>query len=119
MEELSDAQVQTLAKSLRDLLEELEQTLTLAREEARPVTLDQQSVGRISRMDAIQQQAMAQNSRRSLELRLGQVKAALGSVEDGEYGDCKRCEEPIGLKRLTAKPEAPLCLECQGGREGR
>jgi DnaK suppressor protein len=76
------------------------------------VDLDE-PIGRLSRMDAMQQQKMAQASRRATRMRLDQVGAALANLAAGEYGLCRVCEEPIGYKRLKARPETPRCLECQ------
>ena len=70
-------------------------------------------------MDAIQQQQMAKANRAALEIRRQQVAAALAAIEAGSYGACKRCEEPIELARLRARPETPLCLGCQQEIERR
>lgn len=48
---------------------------------------------------------------------LGKIEAALGKIEQGEYGDCESCGEPIGLKRLEARPVAELCIECKAEQE--
>ncbi|MCA9609355.1 MAG: TraR/DksA family transcriptional regulator [Myxococcales bacterium] len=116
MDDLTDAQIQELAAALERLKEELEAALSSARGAAEVVSLDQ-PIGRVSRMDALQQQEMAQASRRQIELRLGQVAVALDAVARGEYGECRSCGEPIGVRRLAARPETPFCLTCQGGRE--
>ena len=117
-DELSDAQREELGARLRALVEELEAALESSREGAEVVSLDQ-PIGRLSRMDAIQQQKMAEASRRQQTLRLGQVRVALAALEEDEYGLCRACEEPIGFRRLSARPETPFCLRCQGGRERR
>lgn len=117
MDELSDGQQSELADALRALETELQSALDLATDGSKPVQLDQQSVGRVSRMDAMQQQQLAASSRRSVELRLRQVRAALSALDEDTYGLCKLCEEPIGYRRLKARPETPLCLGCQGQRE--
>ena len=80
-----------------------------------PVTLDQQSVGRLSRMDAIQAQAMAQATERRRLTRIQQVEAALKRIEDGEYGYCLSCGEEIEGRRLETDPAAPLCIGCSRG----
>jgi DnaK suppressor protein len=80
------------------------------------VDLDQ-PIGRLSRMDAIQQQKMAVEQRRRIELRRGQLRRALGWLEDGGYGYCRRCEEPIGFRRLKARPETAFCLGCRSSIE--
>ena len=119
MNDLTEAQRRELAEALADLAEELPRALARTQEGTATVELDQQSVGRLSRMDEIQRQAMAKSGHRSLELRLQQVRAALATIERGEYGTCRVCEEPIGYPRLAAQPETPFCLECQGAREAK
>jgi DnaK suppressor protein len=71
------------------------------------------AIGRLTRMDAIQMQAMSQMSRQQLQVRLQQIDAALRAMERGTYGSCRNCDEPIGLARLEALPEAPFCVYCQ------
>lgn len=117
MDELTDAQVEELRAALEALRDELQAALDQTRDGAKPVSLDQ-PIGRVSRVDALQQQQMAQANRRNVELRLAQVRQALSAVESGDYGYCRKCEEPIGYGRLRSRPEAPFCVECQRGREG-
>lgn len=76
-----------------------------------------QTIGRLSRMDAIQVQAMTQMSRGQLEIRLKQIDASLADWDAGRYGTCRHCKGPIAVKRLEAMPEAPFCLACQEGFE--
>jgi len=79
------------------------------------VELDQQSIGRLSRQDALQQQAMAkaQEARRAAEGR--KIDAALTRIDEGEYGWCAQCGEAIALRRLEIDPAAVLCAPCAGG----
>lgn len=80
--------------------------------ERAPVALDQQSVGRLSRMDALQGQAMAQAADRRRQMRGSLIAAALQRIEDGEYGYCVDCGDFIGMKRLEFDPAAPRCIAC-------
>jgi DnaK suppressor protein len=116
MEELTDAEIAELAADLRALRDELQVLLELSEESTRPVDLEQ-PIGRISRMDAMQQQSMARATRDGHRSRLDQVKRALAALDEEEYGLCRRCEEPIGFKRLEARPETPFCIACQGRME--
>jgi len=103
------------------LLEERAQLQGLAATRAdtsATVELDQSSVGRVSRIDALQQQAMAQGTRSRTEARLRLIEAALRRCETGEYGDCLTCEEPIDRRRLEFDPAAALCIRCAAAREG-
>ena len=77
-----------------------------------PVELDQQSVGRLSRMDAMQQQEMAQAEARRRTSDLARIEIALNRLTEGEYGWCAECGEPIAIARLEIDPAAPLCVDC-------
>ena len=111
-EELTDAQRAELRELLETARQEIEAQLEASREDARPVDVDQ-PIGRLTRMDAMQQQNMTKASRRGLEARLRQVAGALATFKDGRYGECRSCEEPIGYARLRARPETGLCVRCQ------
>lgn len=115
-DELTEAQVEELLQELRALQEELEAQLSESKAHSAPVDLDL-PIGRLSRMDAIQQKHMAEANRRSAQLRLQQIQAAFNVAKEGEYGWCRQCEGPISYRRLKARPESPFCLECQSLRE--
>ena len=101
-EEVRDALL-GMRKELRDMLEN-------ARENTSPVELDQTQQGRLSRMDAMQQQAMAGETRRRRHVRLVQIDAALARLDNGEYGYCVTCGEEINADRLALDPAIALCL---------
>ena len=92
-----------MRKELRDMLED-------ACENTAPVELDQTQQGRLSRMDAMQQQAMADETQRRRHVRLVQIDAALARLDDGEYGYCVTCGEEINADRLALDPAIALCL---------
>lgn len=79
-----------------------------------PVALDQQSVGRLSRMDAMQQQAMAEAEGRRRRADIARIDAALARIEEGEYGWCLTCGAQIAAKRLDIDPAASQCVGCAG-----
>ena len=83
-----------------------------ARAGASPVALDQSAIGRVSRIDAMQQQALAQNLLSRLTQRQRQLDAALERVEAGAYGLCCACHERIEPERLTADPAVVFCHGC-------
>jgi len=104
-------------RALEERRRELEDQLRIGDDAARPVSLDQQSVGRVSRVDAIQQQQMALAGREQAENLLRQVVLALQRIDDGVYGICLHCEEPKAAARLEAQPHAGLCVDCQSAAE--
>ncbi|WP_420427340.1 TraR/DksA family transcriptional regulator [Algiphilus sp.] len=116
-EDLSAADRDRLADQLQALAQQLREALTQSDASASPVELDQARVGRVSRGDALQQQAMAQAGQRVLQQRLHAVHGALQRLQQGHYGYCIDCDEPIALARLQRQPEAARCIACQSARE--
>lgn len=100
-------------------LEAEREALTSASEDTgesrKPVTLDQTTMGRLSRIDAMQNQAMAMESERRRQTRLKQIDAALQRIAADEYGFCVRCGDEIPPQRLEFDPAAPMCVDCSGG----
>lgn len=77
-----------------------------------PVLLDQTSVGRLSRMDALMNEGLAQSSEARAGVELAQVYDALSRFERGTYGSCLECHSPIPFARLVVMPESRTCARC-------
>ena len=112
MSDRPDLDLQAIREVLETERAALLEMSAAAAEERRPVELDQQSVGRLSRMDAMQVQAMAQAVETRRQGRLQRIQAALQRVEDGEYGYCVDCGEDIPAKRLAIDPIVERCVDC-------
>ena len=97
---------------LEQLLAELTQLNDGAEQGSAIVDLDQSRVGRLSRMDALQNQAISQTAMFNRAQLIQQVKSAIKRIDTGEYGICVNCEEPINPRRLDHNPAAPLCIRC-------
>ena len=82
------------------------------RKEIRPVELDQARVGRLSRMDAMQQQATAQAAARLGDAEELRIRAALARMAEEEYGYCVMCGEEIAAGRLRVDPSVATCIDC-------
>ena len=117
-DELTADQIDELAAALRALQAELRADLERPSDSAAIVDLDTPQ-GRVSRIDAMQQQQMALAQRRRARVRLTMVDRALVAVDDGEYGDCGLCGDPIGYRRLQVRPESRLCVPCTESAEQR
>ena len=74
--------------------------------------LDQQAVGRLSRMDALQNQQMHLEQERRRLAELDRIEKTLSRIESANYGYCHNCGEAIEKKRLEFDPTTPLCVEC-------
>ncbi len=97
---------------LIDALADLDRQDARGQEGQRTVTLDQQSVGRLSRMDAMQQQAMARATQNRRDQQKQRIHAALARIDEGEFGYCQTCGEEIPRARLDLDPTVPTCVAC-------
>lgn len=112
MSTLDTSQLKQLKARLADIEQQLHEFLNLDEVAAETVELDQSKVGRLSRMDALQQQAMAQASSEAHRQQLIKVHRAMQKIEEGEYGYCDECGESIPFERLQIQPESDFCVKC-------
>jgi DnaK suppressor protein len=108
-------------ENYREALLALKETLLKAQETGdqaeQTVELDQSRVGRLSRMDAMQAQAMSKETGRRRRQQLLQIEAALKRIEEDDYGYCQECGENIAPARLEVDPTALLCISCASAKE--
>jgi DnaK suppressor protein len=100
----------------RDMLlrrrEAIDRISETGRDAAQTVELDQTRTGRLSRMDALQSQAMARAAEGRRRLELQRIEAALARLDEGTFGECLACGDMISVGRLKTDPTATLCLAC-------
>ena len=113
----SEIDIGLLKKRLMEQREALLDVAESSKESAQTVELDQSRVGRVSRMDALQAQAMAKESNRRRLLALRRIDSALQRIEDDDYGYCAVCDERIMANRLEVDPGALLCIDCANKAE--
>lgn len=112
MQHLSAAQLDELTRVLEGDLAKLERSMRVTSEAMRPVELDQSAVGRLSRIDSLQNQGLTRNLQEREQVKLALVVAALKSIEEATYGVCGECGVAIPFERLMVFPEAPVCAAC-------
>ncbi len=117
MSELEDQDLERFRSRLESRHAELTALAESRAEDRQAVELDQTRMGRLSRMDALQGQAMslAIHKRRQVELR--RIELALQRLDAGEYGYCTACGEAISPKRLDLDPAVPICIDCAAAGE--
>ncbi|RUO35516.1 molecular chaperone DnaK [Aliidiomarina shirensis] len=107
----------------RNKLEQLRAEIIATNEDSQdseqPVELDQQSIGRLSRMDAMQGQQMAQANKRRREQMLRAIAAALVRIDNEDFGYCIECGDAINEKRLEIDPTTAMCIQCMEEIEKR
>jgi DnaK suppressor protein len=104
--------IEQLRLNILKLKVELEETSETAHAASSTVTLDQSAIGRVSRIDALQQQQIALESERRRQQTFSQIEGALIRIKNGDFGYCYLCGEDIGIKRLQLNPLLTRCLKC-------
>jgi len=109
---MEQKQLDVFRQALISSREELVQLNTDSKEASGTVTLDQSKVGRLSRMDALQAQQMAQETTRRRQLQLQKIDSALRRMETGDYGFGFKWGDDISLARLGFDPASTRCIGC-------
>ena len=105
-------QLQALRAALISQKEEIESLSRAGHDATGTVTLDQSKVGRLSRMDALQAQQMAQETARRRQIQLQKIDSALRRIDAGDYGVCFLCGDEINPARLEIDPACTRCTAC-------
>lgn len=109
--------VEEYRKRLLEMRDEIVSLSEASKGSRDTVKLDQQSVGRLSRLDSLQQQSMAKATEARRQQELARIDAALKRIGEGEYGACVTCGEDIPRPRLDLDPATPTCTQCAGARK--
>lgn len=112
MNHLTEEQIDELTGLLERALAKLERSMRTTEEAMRPVALDQTAVGRLSRIDSLQNQGLTRNLQEREQAKLGQVTTAFQRLAEGTYGVCVECGGEIPFERLLVFPETPTCTGC-------
>ena len=109
---LDSRQIENFRNRLHQMRQELLDLEPNEQQASETVELDQSRQGRLSRMDALQGQAMSQELERRRRVELRNIEAALKRIEEGDYGHCVDCGKAIAEKRLNYDPAAARCIAC-------
>lgn len=112
MNDRQDIDIKSLKAKLLSERKALVNDAKASEKSRQAVTLDQSSVGRLSRMDALQIQAMQVETERRRAVEITRIGTALKRIDSGDYGYCVACGEDIAAKRLNMSPAAPTCMNC-------
>jgi DnaK suppressor protein len=112
MSYLTEAQIAELRDELERQLAKLEKSMIVTDEALKTVELDQGSVGRLSRMDSLQNQGIAKGLRERENVRLALIQEAIRRLDAGTYGVCTACGGEVAFERLCVFPESATCTPC-------
>lgn len=105
--------INELKQKLTESLRKVKDDIVDLKESSKPIK-PENSLGRLTRMDAIGAKSISDAALKNAQIKLTQIEAALKRIEEGEFGICVMCEDEISEKRLRAVPHAPTCLDCSG-----
>ena len=114
---MPESDLEMMRKTLTRRLEEVRRSIDDTAASRKPVQLDQTSVGRLSRMDSMQMQAMALAEERMRNQEIERIKGALMRIDSGDFGYCLTCGEEIAPKRLAVDPTSATCIRCASGTD--
>ena len=117
MNVLDEKLVEHYRQQLQTSKDELLTLNDVAEDSSKAVELDQSRVGRLSRMDALQSQAMSVELKRRRHIELQRIGTALQRIGSGDYGYCVSCDEEIAPARLDIDPSTLQCIDCAGKAE--
>ena len=109
---MDDEQLEDFKQRLLQYQEQLQKAAEANEDAADTVELDQTRQGRLSRMDALQGQAMSIAAKNRRDQELKPIASALRRIEDSDYGYCHVCDKEISLERLQFNPTVTLCILC-------
>lgn len=102
---------QMLEKEIKNLIKKLESEISHMEEDTKPIS-PENSIGRLTRMDAINNKSVLEASLRSKRKKLTKLKVALSSIGKPGFGICISCKQPIDPRRLMLLPESDKCVKC-------
>ena len=110
---MSPEERETLKQKILDTITKMKGDIESLKEQTKPIS-PENSIGRISRMDAINSKSVAEAALRSANNKLSNLETALSKVDDEKFGICTRCKQPIQSARLMYMPESLRCVNCAG-----
>jgi DnaK suppressor protein len=108
---LTERQKEEFIKFAKEEMTALKAEIPRLEEQVKPVAPDN-AIGRISRMDTIVNQSVAETQLSKARVRLARLQEAVKRVDDEDFGLCLDCGEPIPMARLKAMPETGYCVDC-------
>ena len=108
---MTSAERTKLKEKIESTIKETELKIVQLEEETQPIA-PENSIGRVSRMDAINNKSVSEAALRTAKRKLSNLQHALSKTESPNFGDCAKCKQPIPAARLMFMPQSPYCVNC-------
>ncbi len=110
---MNEKEKKNVVKKINEEIEKTKNSIIRLRELTKPISPDC-AIGRISRMDAINNKTINENALRKATTKLNALKIAMQNIDDTDFGTCKRCKNEIPLDRILLMPQSRFCVYCAG-----
>jgi len=113
MPSLAKKEKLALEKIIQENIAALKDQILTLEEKTKPIAPDC-SLGRLTRLEAMGEQDVANKVLDEARLRLTRLKNAMGRIDKPMFGICIECDEDIGFGRMSVRPESVRCVACAG-----
>ena len=100
-----------MRQKIEDEIEKTQRLIDEYKELTKPIA-PENSIGRISRMDAINNRAVTESALRQAIDKLSKLRLVSTKFGSADFGICLKCKKPIPLGRILVKPESIYCVNC-------
>ena len=100
-----------LKKRIIEKITETKRKIVLLEEASKPIS-PENSIGRVSRMDAINNKGVSDAALRNAKRQLNSLELAATKVDSPNFGNCANCKRTIQAARLMFMPQSALCVRC-------
>ncbi len=104
-----------LKEKINEEIVRIESSIVQLLKDTEPIS-PENSIGRVSRMDAINNKSVAEAALRSAKIKLSKLRMALSKIDNNDFGNCSNCKRPIQSARLMFMPESTRCVRCADRR---
>ena len=108
---MTEQEKQTFKTKLLETITSTEAKIEDLKEATKPIA-PENAIGRISRMDAINNKSVSEAALRIARRKLAKLQHALTKMDEPDFGNCSNCGKPIQVKRLMFMPQSTQCVRC-------
>jgi DnaK suppressor protein len=110
---MTDKEKQQIRQRVNEEISKTLRSVEDYREMTRPIS-PENAIGRISRMDAINNKSVAEAALRQAERKLKNLQIVLEGIDSKDFGICLKCKKPIPIGRILLMPHSRHCVNCAG-----
>ena len=108
---MNKSQIEKIKLKLHAEIESTQEKINDYTELCKPIA-PENAIGRVSRMDAINNKSVVEAALREAKQKMQQLKLMQTKIEDEDFGSCIKCKQKIPFERLMIRPHSKFCVNC-------